>query len=175
MLLIFTLTLSAQSNAELMLKNSTGKVITELFVSSSATDLWGKELLSGKKTVPHNSVMKLSLSINGKENYYDIKAITEDGSTYNVFEQKIQSRTNVTLTAKHFDNKLQPTEKEALPEEIKESLTVKSGMPKKYIDGYKRGYLNGYDSGFQSGYEAALREIEKQQEATKKSSSKKRK
>lgn len=162
------LSLQAQSAMEIFIRNTTGEEITEIYLSSSASDFWGDNLLKEGTTLPASATLKVSLSAVEGDSRYDILASAKNGSRFQLFDQPVRNRATLILAAKHFSGKLDPAEKENLPEEVKESLTRKSGLPKQYIDGYRRGYLNGYGTGFQAGYEAAKSESDSKSSRRKK-------
>jgi len=159
LLLFVTLfSLHAESSTKISLKNSTGKNLVKIYISSSATDFWGENLLLSNPLEP-NTLFAYSILFDKENSRYDIKAVAEDGSIYLYFEADFLKIRTVILNANNFDKTISPDAEAILPVEEKEALEVKSEQPKNYKNGYKQGYLNGYEAGLKDGYNSAKEEL----------------
>lgn len=69
---------SAQSDLDFSIENATGYTITELYMSPSKKDNWGKQILSSP--LKNGEKRKIVFKSTAKVQAYDLKAVYADGA-----------------------------------------------------------------------------------------------
>ena len=66
-------------NLDFKLKNTTGRVITELYVSPQSSESWGENILN--EEVSNGDTVNVTFPPSATAYYWDIKAVFSDGTT----------------------------------------------------------------------------------------------
>lgn len=88
---------SAQSQQDFRLINRTGQQINELYVSPSANDRWGRDIL-GDEVMPSGTSRNITFPRTTEACLFDLKVVYADGEAGEVREVNLCEVSNVTVT-----------------------------------------------------------------------------
>lgn len=149
--------LFAQENegpATVVIKNSTGYDITQLFFSPNTWDDWGEEFLQGESLVNGEEI---TLTLEAYEEgacVFDLQAVDVDGDYYSAYEIDICEDGTFELTMDHYDGG-------------GDSGYDSSSYDEAYQDGYDEGYRQGIRDAFRDAYKEGFQEGFSQGQALK--------
>jgi hypothetical protein len=91
---------AAQSKLDFTLKNDTGLVISELYVSPNTSDDWEEDVL-GKDVLAHGEELAISFSRTEKSCMWDLKIVDEDKDTVEWEQLDLCKAEHITLMYKN--------------------------------------------------------------------------
>ncbi len=147
----FSFILFSEQKVEVLLLNSTGYDIVEVYISPSSFDDWENDLLNGQIIEDGDKVTILVPDYNLEDCVFDIKTVDSDGDQYTQYEVELCSNPNVEITFEDYDEQSYDESNDSYDEG--------------YTEGYKTGYMEGYKEAFSEAYKqgflAGLEESDK--------------
>jgi hypothetical protein len=96
---VFSVSAAPGGKTKLILQNSTGYEISEIYVTSADRDDWGEDYLVNT-TLDDGDSFTINLP---KDGVYDIQFIDVDGDSYSQFEVAVKNNTTIELTQDDLD------------------------------------------------------------------------
>ncbi len=93
---LFVATMLFAGAQDFTIQNSTGQTITHLYISSTSTSQWGRDIL-GAGVLPDGQSRHITFSGFGNQCTFDIKARTADGEDHTMMNQNLCEITDLTM------------------------------------------------------------------------------